>query len=400
MINKNILRFIDTNYYRAINQVTQNLEFTREELLDYQSDKFLRLINHCKNYVPYYKCLKSIDNINSIDDLKKLPFLTKELIKKNFNDLKAANIIAKRFKPNSTSGSTGEAMKFFSDIKTDVVRHACTIRGDSWTGWKFGEPSVIIWGATKDTSKANTLKGRLANSKFLFNKIVLSSFNMTNRDMTKYISKINKFKPTLIIGYPSSLELFANYISRNNFEIISPKGIITGGESLYEPQRETIQNTFRCKVLNRYGCRDVGHIANECQEQNGLHISSDHVIVEVVNEKGEHCKSGELGEIVVTDLDNYVFPFIRYKIGDLGVLSNRVCGCGKKLPILERVEGRTFDLVIGPNGNRAPGNFFTLLRYKVKGVDQFQVRQKIINKIKLKHLENCFYQIFHQYHYI
>ena len=316
------------------------------------------------------------------------PFLQKN----NLNDLKATNLPSKRFKPNSTSGSTGEAMKFYSDRKTDVVRHACQIRGDSWTGWNFGEPEVILWGATKDTNKAYTLKGKLANSRFLFNTKVFSSFNMTDKDMFNYIGLINKYKPTLLVGYPSSLELFSNFIQNNKYKIYSPKGIITGGETLYEPQRTLIQYVFSCKVLNRYGCREVGHIANECEEQNGLHISNDHVVVEIVNERGEPCKPGELGEIVVTDLDNYVFPFIRYKIGDLGVSSCRHCSCGRNFPLLEKVEGRTFDMIIGTNGNRVSGTFWSLnLKYEVEGIEQFQVLQKKLGEINLKLKTNSAY---------
>jgi len=211
---------------------------------------------------------------------------------------------------------------------------------------------------------------------------------MKDSDMLQYIRIINEIKPKLIVGYPSSLELLSKFIQASNYQIYSPKGMITGGETLHELQRQTIQNTFNCKVLNRYGCREVGHIANECQQQKGLHISSDHIIIEVVNEIGEPCKYGELGEIVVTDLDNYVFPFIRYKIGDIGILSKSKCPCGRNLPLLESVEGRSFDLVLGSNGNRVPGNFFTLLRYSVNGIDKFQVIQEKFKEILIRLVVN------------
>ena len=162
------------------------------------------------------------------------------------------------------------------------------------------------------------------------------------------------------------------------------RGIISSGESLSINQREIIENAFQVKVFNRYGCRDVGPIAHECENHSGLHVFSSHVYVEIINEKGQHCQPGEMGEIVVTDLDNYVFPFVRYKIGDIGVWSSEKCNCGRDLPLLKNVVGRTFDLIIGTNGNRVPGNYFTLLRNKFKNIDQFQLVQNQIGEIELK----------------
>ena len=128
----------------------------------------------------------------------------------------------------------------------------------------------------------------------------------------------------------------------------------------------------------------MGPIAHECEKHNGMHVFSSHVYVEILNEKGEQCKPGELGQIVVTDLDNYVFPFVRYKIGDLGKWSTEKCSCGRDLPLLESVEGRTFDLIIGTNGNKVPGNYFTLLRNVFSNIEQFQLEQEKIGVIELK----------------
>jgi len=383
-INKIIIGLISPKYLNAIKEADKNNLLKTDEINTIQNEKFSQLIKFTSKHNPYYNKILAHKNIENINDIAKIPFLTKDITKRHFLEIKSENLPLKRFKNNSTSGSTGESMHFYSDRSADYIRHACTIRGDGWTGWKFGEPKVIIWGSVKDNKKTKSLKNKLKNSRFLFNTTMLSSFDMTDEDMLEYIRIIDKKKPSLIVGYPSSLELFSKYIISNYYNIHTPKGIITGGESLYEPQRKIIQKAFHCKVLDRYGCREVGHIANECKEQKGLHISSDHVIVEVINEKGEVCKPGELGEIVVTDLDNYVFPFIRYKIGDLGVLYNRKCKCGRNFHLLEKVEGRTFDLVIGTNGNRVLGTFWSInFRYNVKGIDQFQVIQKKLGIIKI-----------------
>lgn len=382
LINKPLLHIINASYAKAVSDAMNNQNLTSREIRQLQINKFISLINHSKKSVPYYNEVLNNVQIKSLGDLLKIPFLTKDLIRKNKQGLMSGKAPNSRFKPNSTSGSTGEAMSFFSDKKNNVVRHACTIRGDSWTGWRFGEPKVVLWGATRDTNKSHTLKGKLASSRFLFNSTMLSSFDMRDADMSDYVKVINKKRPTLIVGYPSSLEVFSKFIRDEKLAVTPPKGIITGGETLHEYQREIIQEVFKTKVLNRYGGREVGHIANECEQQNGLHVSMDHVIVEIINEKGSPCKPGELGEVVVTDLDNYVFPFIRYRVGDLGAWSEKECACGRPFQMLDRVEGRTFDVIIGTNGNRVPGNFFTLLKYKINGVDQFQIFQKQRNKVE------------------
>lgn len=383
-INYYLLYMLSPTYARALNRSAKNEIKTKDELHINQLSKLKNLIRHAKTNVPYYNKLLNDINVTSMSDLTKIPFLTKEIIRAQKENLKAGNLPLCRFKPNSTSGSTGATMKFFSDNKTDVVRHACANRGDSWTGWRFGEPIVLLWGASKDTNKAHTLKSKLVNSGLLFNTRVLSSYNMTNDDMTKYLHLINRVRPSLIVGYPSSLELLSKHKIELGIKVFSPKGIITGGETLHEYQKDIIQDAFAANVLNRYGCREVGHISNECEKQNGLHISTDHVIIEVVNSNGKLCKPGEAGEIVVTDLDNYVYPFIRYKIGDIGILSERKCTCGRAFPMLEKIMGRTFDVVLGKNGNRVLATYFTLsFRYSVRGIEQFQLVQASNYDIKI-----------------
>jgi phenylacetate-CoA ligase len=166
------------------------------------------------------------------------------------------------------------------------------------------------------------------------------------------------------------------------FEI---KSIISSAEVLYEYQRELIESVFHCKVFNRYGCREFGNIAHECSEHSGMHINVEHVYVECIKEDGEPAALGERGELIITDLDNYGMPFIRYKIGDIGELSDRKCNCGRVLPLLKEVGGRTFDIIVGTNGRCLGGTFWTLLfRTAFNGIQQFQVVQVSKNKINIK----------------
>lgn len=381
LINQLILKIFNLAYSRALNRTFQSERELFKNSTGVQQNKLNSILSHCIQNVPFYQDLKSERNI-SIGDF---PIIDKTIINANMQDFLAGNISAKRRKKNSTSGSTGSNFHFFSDYKTDVIRDAFANLGEQWAGASLNQRKLIIWGAERDMIN-KTLKKKLVNSKFLFNTKMISSYHMTDENIKNHIiPTINNFKPRIIVGYPSTLAHIADYLTKNKISLNHRlKGLITSGESLNDLNRVKIENAFDVMVFNRYGCRDVGPIAHECEAHEGLHVFSDHVLVEIVNEKGEHCKPGEIGEIVVTDLDNYVFPFIRYKIGDIGKWANNKCSCGRQLPLLGSIEGRTFDLIIGTNNNRVPGNYFTLLRNKLKGIDQFQIIQERVGLLEVR----------------
>ena len=327
--------------------------------------------------MPWYReALKGLE-IRSIDDITSIPFLTKKIIQAEADSLKAEGFSKERFIPNTTGGSTGEKLEMYSDAASS--RFAILIRGNMWTGWRIGEKQLQLWGAHGDLSNAEGLKQRISGYFFHRNRM-LSSYDMSEQDMRSYRKIIDSYRPTLITGYSSALYLLARSIRANS--LYSPKGVICSAETLNDEQRETIESVFGSKVFNRYGCREVGSIAQECEEHNGLHINSETMIVEVVDETGTPCRPGETGEIVVTDLDNYVFPFIRYRIGDIGTLSDRVCPCGRGLPMLESVDGRVWDVIVGANGSRVIGTLW--LVEGVKGIDRYQILQPEHGRLVLR----------------
>ena len=388
-LSKIILHLTRHPRMKKLKELNKNEYRPKEILKDQQEANFLKIIKHAKSNVPYYsKILKDI-KIESLEDITSIPFLTKKIIQRNKNQLKARDYPSDRFHADSTGGSTGEKLEFYSDASE--MRAAFLMRGNKWTGWKIGEKQAQLWGAHSDISKTRGYYKKIQNS-LMHRNIMMSSYNMTKEDMLNYHKIINKHKPLLITGYASALYLFSEFIRKNNLKIYTPKGIISSAETLYDHQRKKIESVFGCKVLNRYGCREVGNIAQECEEQNGLHINIEHAIVEIVDENGKPCQPGETGEIVITELGNFAFPFIRYKIGDLGVLSDKNCACGRKLPMLESVEGRIFDIIVGTNGNYFTGYFWTfLLREYVQGINKFQVVQEEYGKLLLRLIVNYQY---------
>jgi len=385
-LSRILLRLTRGSRLDKLEELIENQYRPAEAIRQQQESKFLELIRHAEENSPYYrKILKNI-KIEKLEDITRIPFLTKQKIHENIEEIKAQNLPEERFIHNSTGGSTGEKTVFYNDSSSHLS--AYLMRGNRWAGWEVGDRQAQLWGAHYDVSKAKTFITGLKTS-LIHRNIMMSSYDMTREDMLDYRDKINKYRPKLLTGYASALYLFSEFLKKNELTIHSPGGIISSAETLYPHQREKIESVFGCRVLNRYGCREVGSIAQECKEQIGLHIFSEHILLEVIDEKGRSCRPGETGEIVITELENYAFPFIRYRIGDLGVLSDRPCSCGRNLPLLEQIKGRVFDLIVGTNGNRLSGTFWTiLLREYVDGIIRYQVIQEKPDELLLKLLVN------------
>lgn len=368
-------------------------ELSRSQWLDRQSlqvlaqDKLQRLLEFAYQNVPYYREVFhrsgiALDQLSTPEAFRQLPPLTKNDIRESLDEMVSTKLHGNHLIANSTSGSTGEPMRFYHDTRSNAYRKAGEIRGKEMTGFRFGEREVKLWGSPIDESSATNLfgraHGRLTNLRFL------SSYELAPRQMDQYIELMRRFKPVLMVSYPSALETFANYCREKQVTGDLVKLILTSAETLFPHQRELFETQFGAEVFNRYGCREVSDIAQECVAHNGLHVSADRVMVEIVDEHGQLCKPGQPGEVLVTDLDNYAMPFIRYRIGDSATWSEeKRCPCGRGLPLLAAVEGRSMDAVKSREGSTLGGTFWTILFRARPGIKQFQVVQDSIDGINV-----------------
>jgi phenylacetate-CoA ligase len=372
---------------RAIRELEQNQWLPTHELLAMQERKLTSLLSFAGKNVPYYrKLFRNLgiraDSSVSYEDFLRLPPLTKDTIRREGNSLVSEDLKGNGLMSNTTSGSTGEALRFYTDFRSLPYRKASLWRGDSWTGWRLGDRTTRLWGAPMDQKKASELRGEL-HARVTGNRF-LSSFDLSASKMDQYIKSMLAFRPVLLIGYPGPLEQFAIHCGERGVTFPSLKAIVSSAETLWAHQREIVEEAFSVRVFDRYGSREVAHIAGECQAHDGLHISADRMIVEVVDDGGQPCPRGEIGEILVTDLDNFGMPLIRYAIGDRGALAEqRPCSCGRGLPRLEKVEGRTLDVVRTPDGHRIGGTFWTLLLRSRPGFRQFQVIQDSLEGVAI-----------------
>jgi len=368
----------------CLNLLRKTQWFSEEEVKKFQWSRLENLLKLSYRSVPFYRTLLDsialdVENGISIDEFRKIPLLNKEIIAKNREKLISTHYKPSEIMVDTTSGSTGKKLVFYKEKKrfrrSDYLNEAGSLRGLEWLEFDRYDKQTFLWGPQMNRSAITRLKDRLMN--FIIPTLFLSSYNLNPAMMSTYAKKIISFNPKIIFGYASALFLFANYLDEKKIEILGIKGVVSSAETLYQFQREKIEKVFQCRVFEVYGSREFGTIAQECMAHQGLHISAENVFVEILDEEGNPCKPGKLGKIIITDLDNYCFPFIRYDIGDIGIFSDKKCGCGRGLPLLEKVEGRTFDVIVGTNGKYFTGTFWTILfRTYVKGIEQFQVIQE------------------------
>lgn len=388
----NFLHNIYHNYikrdelYSLIKLYRESQYWNIDELRQYQTQKLEELVKHANENVPYYKKVfnKSGLNYNDISDhenYSKLPFLTKDIIRNNQNDLLATNIDKKYARPNATSGSSGSNLKFYSD-RSNLNGQAMLFRNIEWMGLNYFDRKVIVWGASWDVNLSNKLIPSI--KKKMKNQIILSGYQLSDKMMGNYYHIISDYKPSLLRSYPSILYTLAEYFEKNNISYI-PEAIESAGEKLLPFQRAKIEQVFKTKIFDFYGARDIPLIAQECEKHHGLHVMMENVLLEVVDEQGTPIEEGE-GDLVLSHLHNKVMPFIRYKIGDRARISKRNCSCGRNLPLIEEVIGRTFEIIEFPNGNKVGGTFWTLVMKSAPGIKEFQVIQRSLTNICINYV--------------
>ena len=360
-----------------------------EAIRERQLADLKRLLKHCYDNVPFYR--KRFDDagfnpssFSDFCDLRRIPYLTKNDLQQNLHQLVAQNYSKENLRLDASGGSTGKPTNFYKDIRRFQEGRADQIRHDRWCGWDLGEKRVMLWGAQREFDTQFSWKYQLVE-KFVHRAYGFNAFDICENKVLEYIATLRRIKPTMIISYANVAYLFAKIIESNGIDLskLGLKGLICSAETLTEKMRISIESAFCCKVLNRYGSREVGLIASECLEQDGLHLNTDSVYLEI-EKGGKETSLGELGEIIVTDLWNYGMPFVRYQMGDVGTRSSQSCNCGLNLPKISNIQGRVSDFLADAKGGLVHGEYFTHLFYGLEGVEQFQLVQETIDRLTLK----------------
>ncbi len=356
-----------------------------DELLHLQTVKLKNLVKHAYSTVPFYKklfdeCGIRPEEIRSIDDIVKIPVIDKKLLAQNSYE----NLISKKYNiknliPVKTAGSNGSPYLFYIDRSFDQFRKAQFIRPYITNGKKLFDHSVSFSVTKSAPSKWYHQLGLMSESRIF-----------TGEDINRQIEILEDIKPDIIQGYGSILSLISNKIIADNISIKKPRLIFTDSELLMTDMRENIEKAFGTQVIDIYGTFETDNIAYECLNHEGYHIAVDSIIMEYLKDN-RPAENDEEGEAVVTVLNNFAMPFIRYNLHDIGSFINKSCSCGRTFPLMNQVKGRASDYLLTEDGRKF--SVFNLGRFAslAPNVCEYQIIQKDFNSFNLLIVPNKSY---------
>lgn len=351
--------------------------WSADRVSELQCQRLRELLQDVGANVPYYRKLFADigfepAEVKGVADLQHLPFLTKPVIRANSEALKHAH--ARGLTRFNTGGSSGEPLIFCIGKKRVSHDVAAKWRATRWWDVDIGDPEVVVWGSPIELGKQDRIKWW--RDKLLRTQL-LPAFEMSEPRLDQFIATIRAARPRMLFGYPSALSHIARHAKKRGVAMndLGVRVAFVTSERLYDDQRSSIGDVFGCAVANGYGGRDAGFIAHECPA-GGMHITADDIVVEIVNEGGEVQPPGVAGEIVVTHLSTNDFPFIRYRTGDIGVLGMAGCNCGRGLPVLQDIQGRSTDFVVASDGTVMHGLALIYVLRDLPGVKSFKVVQE------------------------
>ena len=348
-----------------------------ERLRALQLKRLGGLLSAAGQHVPYYRELFRTHGfdpttISGVADLQRLPFLTKPIIRAHSDALKHEQ--AQGLARFNTGGSSGEPLVFF--IGKERVSHdvAAKWRATRWWGVDIGDPELVVWGSPIELGTQDRVR---ALRDKLFRTALMPAFEMSEAKLDGFVDTIRRTRPKMLFGYPSALAHIARHATGRGqrMDDLGIKVAFVTSERLYDDQRELIAQVFGCRVANGYGGRDAGFIAHECPH-GGMHLTSEDIIVEIVDAQGKVLGPGESGEVVVTHLATRDFPFIRYRTGDVAVVDSSPCVCGRSLPLLKEIQGRSTDFLVAADGTLMHGLALIYILRELRGVRQFKIVQE------------------------
>lgn len=368
-----------------LDELEQSQWHKREQLEAMQLARLRELLSSVSARVPYFrehfrKSGLDIADFGTREALALLPPTDKTLIRAHSADWQAEG--AQGLARHSTSGSSGEPLHFLLGKHRISFDIAAKWRATRWWNVDIGDRELVLWGspleaATQDRVRA--LRDRVLRSR------LVPARDLNPGRLDAILDEMREFRPAMLFGYPSALSRVA-FRAREQGRRMDDLGIRVAfctSEVLRPEWRKVISEVFGCGVANEYGARDAGFIARECPH-GGLHITAEEVIVEIVDEAGHPVPAGVEGDILVTNLAGPEFPFIRYRTGDRGVLSNRQCPCGRGLPLIEHLSGRANDGLVALDGSWVHGSAVNHALRELPGLEAYRIVQEARERVSVR----------------
>ena len=369
-------RLVGRRTSRYVRELEESQWASPESLRDLQRTKLRALLRHAEINTRFYRrrfqdARVDVHSDDTFAALARIPLLDKDEIRACVDEM-VWHDSPEGIYPSNTGGSGGEPLSFFVDRRRQAYDQAARVRTHRWFGVDVGDRELFLWGSPIELTQADRLK-RWRDA--LLNHRMLNAFRMSPKRMDEYLTVIERYRPAGLFGYPSSLALLAEHAgsSGRRVDTGSLRAVFVTGEVCYPHHRETLRSCYGVPVADCYGSREAGFIAHQCPLGN-MHVTAENVMVEIVDH-GRAVPVGEAGEIVVTHLDAYAMPFIRYRTGDVGRMKMGRCACGRGLPLMDVVQGRTTDFLYLPDGNIKHALSIIYPLRALSGVRQFRVTQ-------------------------
>ncbi len=322
--------------------------WSKEKLEAFQLQKLQKVVETAYKYTPYYRATMEIfdvtpDDINSLDDISRMPILEKEDVRCNSDKMISDTAIKALHYEAHTSGSTGKPLRLYRNLDNIGFEHAMLMRQWQWAGLEHNDRYACIKGDIMSSSK-------IRNNEFwayspLDNRLYMSSYHIKDENLKYYLAALKKYKVVGVEGYPSSLFALAKYMLAKN-ERFTVRAVLTTSETLLPFQKEVIMDAFQCKVFDYYGMAERIAAIHTCDHGN-YHLVPEYSLVEYI--QGDGLRKGNY-ELIGTSLSNLSMPLIRYRVGDVIRPGNKSCTCGRAYPVIDTIAGRTDDYVVTPSG--------------------------------------------------
>jgi phenylacetate-CoA ligase len=351
-------------------QLFQNRKLSADESEALQNRKLRTMIRYAYDNVPYYHSLfesagLAPEDIRTVEDLKYIPITTKD-------DLRAAGverIIAQGTKLSScssltTSGTTGKPFTIYFTRSDWNKRRVIEFRTLLSIGFRPRDRLAVLGPARPHRIRPHQRLG------FYWSTNISPSSSIEDQ-----IQHLQKLQPTIFWAYPSVLRALHYQVDYRLSKKISPRVLITSAEVFDGEPRERIRADLGAEMFNFYGSNEFGRIAGECPEHQGLHVNTDHVVLEC-EQSSQPVERGKPGVATLTTLNVFAMPFIRYRLGDICTFLEKKCACGCTFPLIGPPQGRKHDMIRLPSGKiLSPYSFFHRLEI-FYNVDQFQMTQE------------------------
>ena len=373
-------------FFKTYNYLLQTQYFTKDEIYEYQNAELKKIIRHAYDTTNYYRKLFDVNNlkptdIKSTNDLYKIPVLTKNIIRENFDDLISKNFKKKELVHGHTSGTTGTPLDVLWDKNTCIYTNAVDWRQKKWAGVNYGDKIALVLGRV--VVPPDKKSPPFWKMDYIHNQLWMSAFHISSENIKHYLKKLKRYKPVAIEGYPSTVYLLAKFLneSGNTFPV---KSVLTSSETLYPLQKEAIEKAFECKVYDFYGMAERVLFSTECEAHTNHHLNFEYGLTEIVDVNNKPVADDEKGFIVSTSLQNYGMPLIRYKTSDISAIISQQCSCGRQMPMLEKITTKAEDIIVCPDGRLISPSVLTHPFKPLENIEESQIIQEDINNITIK----------------